>query len=172
MEEWLEDYDTRHIMTACLLIYTITCAFLGTFLVIAFETTVPFTKSDYLSAGIYLPLPIASKFIWNFFQFWYDIIVTCFHWPWLYLFIPDLFLGLFVINAHRQNPPSGKFRVPLVPFIPALSILFNMGLIMHLSSMTWLRFFVWMTVGKLIINNIIGMRIWWYRNLKCWNWTC
>lgn len=117
MEEWLEDYDTRHIMTACLLIYTITCAFLGTFLVIAFETTVPFTKSDYLSAGIYLPLPIAS---------------------------------LFVINAHRQNPPSGKFRVPLVPFIPALSILFNMGLIMHLSSMTWLRFFVWMTVGMMI----------------------
>ncbi|XP_029658734.1 cationic amino acid transporter 4 isoform X1 [Formica exsecta] len=121
MEEWLEDYDTRHIMTACLLIYTITCAFLGTFLVIAFETTVPFTKSDYLSAGIYLPLPIAN-----------------------------LFLGLFVINAHRQNPPSGKFRVPLVPFIPALSILFNMGLIMHLSSMTWLRFFVWMTVGMMI----------------------
>ncbi|KAL6442975.1 hypothetical protein ACFW04_002758 [Cataglyphis niger] len=117
MEEWLEDYDTRHIMTACLLIYTITCAFLGTFLVIAFETTVPFTKSDYLSAGIYLPLPIAS---------------------------------LFVINAHRQNPPTGKFRVPLVPFIPALSILFNMGLIMHLSSMTWLRFFVWMTVGMMI----------------------
>ncbi|KAL6442973.1 hypothetical protein ACFW04_002758 [Cataglyphis niger] len=121
MEEWLEDYDTRHIMTACLLIYTITCAFLGTFLVIAFETTVPFTKSDYLSAGIYLPLPIAN-----------------------------LFLGLFVINAHRQNPPTGKFRVPLVPFIPALSILFNMGLIMHLSSMTWLRFFVWMTVGMMI----------------------
>ncbi|XP_070163839.1 cationic amino acid transporter 4 isoform X2 [Polyergus mexicanus] len=117
MEEWLEDYDTRHIITACLLIYTITCAFLGTFLVIAFETTVPFTKSDYLSAGIYLPLPIAS---------------------------------LFVINAHRQNPPSGKFRVPLVPFIPALSILFNMGLIMHLSSMTWLRFFIWMTVGIMI----------------------
>lgn len=117
MEEWLEDYDTRHIMTACLLIYTITCAFLSIFLIIAFETTVPFTKSDYLSAAIYLPLLIAS---------------------------------LFVIGAHRQNPPNGKFRVPLVPFLPALSILFNMGLIMHLSSMTWLRFFVWMTVGMMI----------------------
>ncbi|XP_011267416.1 cationic amino acid transporter 4 isoform X1 [Camponotus floridanus] len=121
MEEWLEDYDTRHIMTACLLIYTITCAFLSIFLIIAFETTVPFTKSDYLSAAIYLPLLIAN-----------------------------LLLGLFVIGAHRQNPPNGKFRVPLVPFIPALSILFNMGLIMHLSSMTWLRFFVWMTVGMMI----------------------
>ncbi|CAL1680348.1 unnamed protein product [Lasius platythorax] len=117
MEEWLEDYDTRHIITACLIIYTITCAFLSTFLMIAFETIVPFTKSDYLSAATYLPLPIAS---------------------------------LFVIGAHRQNPPNGKFRVPLVPLIPALSILFNVGLIVHLSSMTWLRFFVWMTIGMMI----------------------
>ncbi|KMQ94273.1 cationic amino acid transporter 4-like protein [Lasius niger] len=121
MEEWLEDYDTRHIITACLIIYTITCAFLSTFLMIAFETIVPFTKSDYLSAATYLPLPIAN-----------------------------LFAGLFVIGAHRQNPPNGKFRVPLVPLIPALSILFNVGLIVHLSSMTWLRFFVWMTIGMMI----------------------
>lgn len=139
-------------MTACLLIYTITCAFLSIFLIIAFETTVPFTKSDYLSAAIYLPLLIASEFISNFFQSWHDTKCHfCFHCLRLYLFISDLLLGLFVIGAHRQNPPNGKFRVPLVPFIPALSILFNMGLIMHLSSMTWLRFFVWMTVGKLII---------------------
>lgn len=151
MEEWLEDYDTRHIMTACLLIYTITCAFLSIFLIIAFETTVPFTKSDYLSAAIYLPLLVASKFISNFFQSWHKLSLISIDFD--YLFIPDLFLGLFVIGAHRQNPPNGKFRVPLVPFIPALSILFNMGLIMHLSSMTWLRFFVWMTVGKLIIIN-------------------
>lgn len=117
MEDWLEDYDTRHVIIACLLIYTTTCAFLSTFMIIAFETTVPFTKSDYLFAASYLPLPIAS---------------------------------LFVIGAHRQNAPTGKFRVPLVPLVPALSILFNVGLIMHLSSMTWLRFFVWMTVGMMI----------------------
>lgn len=63
MEDWLEDYDTRHVMIACLLIYTTTCAFLSTFMIIAFETTVPFTKSDYLFAASYLPLPIASEFI-------------------------------------------------------------------------------------------------------------
>ncbi|XP_020299490.1 cationic amino acid transporter 4 isoform X2 [Pseudomyrmex gracilis] len=60
------------------------------------------------------------------------------------------FASLFVICAHKQNPPNGKFRVPLVPFIPALSILFNMGLIMHLSLVTWLRFVVWMTLGMMI----------------------
>lgn len=155
MEEWLEDYDTRYIMTACLLIYTITCAFLSIFLIIAFETTVPFTKSDYFSAAIYLPLLIASKFILNFFLSfslsilaWYKMSLVSIEFE---LLIPDLFLGLFMIGVHRQNPSNGKFRVPLVPFIPALSILFNIGLIMHLSSMTWLRFFVWMTIGKLTI---------------------
>ncbi|XP_043260021.1 cationic amino acid transporter 4 [Colletes gigas] len=57
---------------------------------------------------------------------------------------------LLVIGAHQQNPPTGKFRVPMVPLIPALSILFNVGLMFHLSLLTWLRFLVWMIVGMLI----------------------
>ncbi|XP_012522514.1 cationic amino acid transporter 4 [Monomorium pharaonis] len=117
MEYLLQDYDTRHVIIACLLIYTITCAFLSTFMIVAFEMTIELVKSDYFLAAIYVPLPIAC---------------------------------LFVINAHRQNPPTGKFRVPLVPVIPALSILFNMALIMHLSSMTWLRFLVWMIIGMMV----------------------
>lgn len=60
------------------------------------------------------------------------------------------FIGLFVIIAHQQSPPTGKFRVPMVPVIPALSILFNIGLMFHLSLLTWLRFLVWMVVGKSI----------------------
>ena len=56
--------------------------------------------------------------------------------------------GLFVIIAHQQSPPTGKFRVPMVPVIPALSILFNIGLMFHL---TWLRFLVWMVVGESIL---------------------
>lgn len=140
----MEDYDTRHVITACLLIYTTSCAFLSTFMIIGFETIVPFTKSDYLFAASYLPLPFASEFILILFNFWLDIFGT------RNIVLNCLLAGLFVIGAHRQNPTIGKFRVPLVPFIPALSIFFNVALIMHLSSMTWLRFFVWMTVGKLI----------------------
>lgn len=59
--------------------------------------------------------------------------------------------GLFVIIAHQQSPPTGKFRVPMVPVIPALSILFNIGLMFHLSLLTWLRFLVWMVVGESIL---------------------
>ncbi|XP_077257317.1 cationic amino acid transporter 4 [Temnothorax americanus] len=117
---WLPNYGARHmrpLICACLIIYTTSCGFLSTFMIIAFETSVSFTKSDYLFAASYLPLPIAS---------------------------------LFVIAAHKQNSPTGKFQIPLVPLIPALSILFNVGLIMHLSAMTWIRFFVWMTIGVMI----------------------
>lgn len=36
----------------------------------------------------------------------------------------------------------------MVPLLPALSIFFNVGLMMHLSLLTWLRFLVWMVIGE------------------------
>ncbi|XP_024878766.1 cationic amino acid transporter 4-like [Temnothorax curvispinosus] len=111
---WLQNCGTCHmrpLICACLIIYTTSCGFLSTFMIIAFETSVSFTKSGYLFAASFLLLPIAS---------------------------------LFVIAAHKQNPPTGKFQIPLMPLIPALSILFNVVLIMHLSARTWGWFFIWM----------------------------
>nr|XP_033330259.1 cationic amino acid transporter 4 [Megalopta genalis] len=58
--------------------------------------------------------------------------------------------SLLIIGAHQQNHGTGKFRVPMVPLVPALSILFNIGLMFHLSLLTWLRFLVWMIAGMLI----------------------
>lgn len=73
---------------------------------------------------------------------------------WDYFGVADfvLFLigTLLIISAYQQNPPNGKFRVPMVPLLPALSIFFNVGLMMHLSLLTWLRFLVWMVIGMLI----------------------
>ncbi|XP_012168631.1 cationic amino acid transporter 2 [Bombus affinis] len=48
------------------------------------------------------------------------------------------------------QPSSGKklaFSVPLVPFLPAFSILINIYLMMMLDKMTWVRFLIWMIVG-------------------------
>ncbi|XP_053981730.1 cationic amino acid transporter 3 isoform X3 [Hylaeus volcanicus] len=48
------------------------------------------------------------------------------------------------------QPTSGKklaFSVPLVPFLPALSILVNIYLMMMLDRMTWVRFLIWMAIG-------------------------
>lgn len=39
-------------------------------------------------------------------------------------------------------------QLPLVPLTPALSILLNIYLMLKLSYMTWLRFLVWLIIGK------------------------
>uniref|UniRef100_W8ALK0 Low affinity cationic amino acid transporter 2 n=1 Tax=Ceratitis capitata TaxID=7213 RepID=W8ALK0_CERCA len=55
-----------------------------------------------------------------------------------------------VIAVHHQNTRGLNFKVPLVPFVPALSIFCNIVLMVHLSALTWLRFFIWVALGMLI----------------------
>ncbi|KAL1497535.1 hypothetical protein ABEB36_008479 [Hypothenemus hampei] len=66
------------------------------------------------------------------------------------LFILVMIGSLFVIHAHHQNSATLHFKVPMVPVIPALSILFNIEFMVHLNILTWLRFFVWMVLGILV----------------------
>nr|CAH7723545.1 unnamed protein product [Callosobruchus chinensis] len=57
---------------------------------------------------------------------------------------------LLVIVAHHPNTSGLRFKVPFVPFVPALSILCNIEFMVHLNIFTWVRFFVWMTIGMLV----------------------
>ncbi|XP_055533667.1 cationic amino acid transporter 4 [Wyeomyia smithii] len=57
---------------------------------------------------------------------------------------------IVVISAHHQNTRGLQFKVPLVPYIPALSILCNIELMVHLSFLTWFRFFIWLSIGMLV----------------------
>ncbi|KAJ8931683.1 hypothetical protein NQ314_015399 [Rhamnusium bicolor] len=57
---------------------------------------------------------------------------------------------LLVIVAHHQNTSGLRFKVPLVPFIPALAILCNIEFMLQLSILAWLMLFVWMMIGMLI----------------------
>ncbi|CAG7823551.1 unnamed protein product [Allacma fusca] len=43
-----------------------------------------------------------------------------------------------------------NFKVPLLPWVPGLSILINIYLILELSWATWVRFGIWMAVGLII----------------------
>uniref|UniRef100_A0A1I7XU38 AA_permease_C domain-containing protein n=1 Tax=Heterorhabditis bacteriophora TaxID=37862 RepID=A0A1I7XU38_HETBA len=58
--------------------------------------------------------------------------------------------ALLFINAHHQNSTQLDFKVPLVPLVPALSLLINTLMMLHLAPITWLRLAFWMTIGLAI----------------------
>jgi APA family basic amino acid/polyamine antiporter len=56
-----------------------------------------------------------------------------------------------VIALRRTQPERTRgFRVPLVPLVPALSIVFCLLLMLGLPLETWIRFFVWLVIGLTI----------------------
>jgi APA family basic amino acid/polyamine antiporter len=54
--------------------------------------------------------------------------------------------GVIVLRRQQPERPRG-FRVPGSPFLPALSIVSCLVLMMALPVETWLRFFVWLLIG-------------------------
>jgi APA family basic amino acid/polyamine antiporter len=57
--------------------------------------------------------------------------------------------GVIVLRRKQPERPRG-FRVPLVPVVPALSIVCCIVLMMGLPLETWIRFFVWLIIGLVI----------------------
>ncbi|KAG8338016.1 hypothetical protein J6590_012567 [Homalodisca vitripennis] len=74
---------------------------------------------------------------------WWSVLLTAF-------FIAVLCACLVIIHAHEQNKNGLGFAVPLVPTIPAISILSNIQLMVHLNTLTWMRFMIWMAFGLLV----------------------
>ncbi|XP_070561463.1 cationic amino acid transporter 4-like isoform X2 [Ptychodera flava] len=58
--------------------------------------------------------------------------------------------SLLVISMHQQNCTPLNFKVPCVPFVPALSVFFNFILMANLSGVTWIRFGIWVTLGMTV----------------------
>ncbi|MFE9661301.1 amino acid permease [Streptomyces sp. NPDC005955] len=56
-----------------------------------------------------------------------------------------------VILLRRQRPDLHRaFRTPLVPYLPVLSILASLWLMLNLPAETWLRFGLWMVLGVVV----------------------
>lgn len=54
---------------------------------------------------------------------------------------------LILIDKQPQSLRKLSFTVPLVPYFPAASMLFNIFLMINLDLMTWVRFSIWMVLG-------------------------
>ncbi|MED6287390.1 High affinity cationic amino acid transporter 1 [Characodon lateralis] len=59
---------------------------------------------------------------------------------------------LITVVVFRQPQSKAKlaFKVPLLPFIPIISIFVNVYLMMQLDKGTWMRFTIWMIIGFFI----------------------
>ncbi|MFF1376170.1 amino acid permease [Streptomyces sp. NPDC058308] len=58
-------------------------------------------------------------------------------------------LGVILLRRQRPDLPRA-FRTPLVPFVPVLSVLASLWLMLNLPAETWLRFGVWMVLGIVV----------------------
>ncbi len=64
--------------------------------------------------------------------------------------------GVIILRRRQPKRPRG-FKVPLAPWLPALSILCCVVLMLSLPLETWLRFVVWLLVG-LVIYFLFGRK--------------
>lgn len=58
-------------------------------------------------------------------------------------------IGVVILRRTRPDLPR-SFRAPLVPWLPALSVLASLWLMLNLPAETWLRFAIWMAVGVVV----------------------
>jgi APA family basic amino acid/polyamine antiporter len=58
-------------------------------------------------------------------------------------------IAVLILRKTQPDRPRG-FRVPLVPLLPALSILSCVVLMASLTLENWIRFFVWLAIGLVI----------------------
>ncbi len=65
-------------------------------------------------------------------------------------------IGVWVLRRTQPDLPR-SFRTPLVPLIPILSVLASVYLMLNLTALTWVRFFIWMAAG-LVIYVFYGSR--------------
>ncbi|XP_067289433.1 high affinity cationic amino acid transporter 1 isoform X2 [Pseudorasbora parva] len=80
---------------------------------------------------------------------------------WNIVTLSVLFSLCVIITLIVWRQPESKtklsFKVPLLPFIPVVSMFVNVYLMMQLDRGTWIRFAIWMSIGLIIY---FGYGIW------------
>ncbi|XP_076811139.1 cationic amino acid transporter 4-like isoform X2 [Clavelina lepadiformis] len=89
------------------------------------------------SATIMLLFGIAHVSEWWFITIFVILVVTC-------------LLCLGFISLFIQDDSIKTYQVPLVPFLPFISIVINIALMLKLRALTWIRLGIWIAVGLVI----------------------
>jgi basic amino acid/polyamine antiporter, APA family len=109
----------------------------------AFSRVHPRYRTPYIStwvAGIFVAVPAG---IWDIGTF-----ADLSNIGTLFAFI---LVSIGVIILRRTQPERQRgFRVPGVPYLPVISVLLCLGLMLALPLETWLRFFLWLGLGMAI----------------------
>lgn len=66
----------------------------------------------------------------------------------LVIVIAGMLLLILIIARQPTDNVELTFKVPLVPVLPCLSVLVNLYLMFQLDVQTWIRFVVWIAIGK------------------------
>lgn len=69
--------------------------------------------------------------------------------------VAGIILTIWVIARQpKDDSVELSFKVPLVPLLPCLSIFMNLYLMFQLDTNTWIRFIVWLIIGKIKLVKI------------------
>jgi APA family basic amino acid/polyamine antiporter len=58
-------------------------------------------------------------------------------------------IGIVIMRKKEPDLPR-PFRTPLVPLVPIVGVIINLGLMAGLGGITWAAFLIWMTTGLVI----------------------
>ncbi|XP_064641852.1 high affinity cationic amino acid transporter 1-like [Lineus longissimus] len=108
--------------------------------------------SGMLVSGCVLTLTVVILFLDAVLIFLKDQLTLMVGWALFLVILPCILIIFLIVTISRQpqNVKDLKFKVPLVPILPCISVAVNTYLMMKLSPETWVRFAVWMFVGFVI----------------------
>lgn len=91
---------------------------------------------------------------------WWAIFLIC-------LSSGTIIVSLLAIQLQPRNSATFPFMVPGIPYVSAITIFINAVLIANLHWMTYLRFGVWMTLGKFRDTILVDSSIILFFQLQC-----
>ncbi|XP_059380841.1 probable cationic amino acid transporter [Carassius carassius] len=96
---------------------------------------------------------ILTFFLWMLVIYGFDQFSGGARWailPFIMTIVVLMVTLVIIILRQPENPKKLPYMAPCVPFVPTAAMLVNIYLMLKLSSITWVRFVVWCSLGVLI----------------------